>query len=101
MTGKEKCKILKDLRNRIALANGIIFVSSECDFEGECFGFCPKCDSEVRFLENALMEKAKMGLEINLESLADASVFDSDYYNFPDDDGELLGDIIPMDDFEW
>lgn len=63
MTGKEKCKILKEIRNKIAQENGIDFVASECTFEGECAGHCPQCDSEALFLENALKKLGKLGTE--------------------------------------
>ena len=103
MTGKEKCKILKEIRNRIAYENGIDFASSECTYEGECRGYCPKCDSEVRFLENALKEKASKKGDINLDSLLDVSVFDIDDWfdevvdGELDFDDEILGDMMVND----
>ena len=48
MTGKEKCKLLKAIRREIAETNGIVYLTSECTFEGECKGTCPKCDAEIR-----------------------------------------------------
>lgn len=70
MTGKEKCNILKNIRNEIAKANGIDFETTECTYEGECMGFCPKCDSEVRYLERELQRKAREGQSIQLTGLA-------------------------------
>lgn len=55
--GKEKCNALKMIRQEIALQNGIAFKTTECNFKGECKGTCPKCESEVRYLENELQKK--------------------------------------------
>ena len=52
--GKLTCKILKEIRRQIADANGIEFVTSECRYKGDCLGTCPKCEAEVRYLEQQL-----------------------------------------------
>ena len=54
MNGKEKCRILREIRKQIALENDIRLVTEECTFKGECRGTCPKCESEVRYLEQQL-----------------------------------------------
>ena len=54
MNGKSKCKILKDIRKKIAEDNDISYVTSECKYQGECSGTCPKCEAEVRYLEEEL-----------------------------------------------
>ena len=46
MNGKSKCKILKEIRKRIAEENDIAYVTSECQYQGECSGTCPKCEAE-------------------------------------------------------
>lgn len=61
MTGKQKCKILRELRREIAAANDLTYVTEECKFKGECRGTCPKCEAEVRELERQLDLKAKAG----------------------------------------
>ena len=61
MTGKQKCKILRELRREIAAANDLTYVTEECRFKGECRGTCPKCEAEVRELERQLDRKAKAG----------------------------------------
>jgi hypothetical protein len=33
--GKSTCKVLKDIRQKIADANGIRYVPKECNFKGE------------------------------------------------------------------
>ena len=55
--GKEKCEALKAVRKEIASLHGITYHSEECCFDGECKGTCPKCESEVRYLENELQKK--------------------------------------------
>ena len=52
--GKQTCRILKDIRRQIAEANGIEFTVSECRYKGDCLGTCPKCEAEVRYLEQNL-----------------------------------------------
>ena len=59
--GKRTCKILKEIRRQIAERNDIAYVTSECHFEGECKGTCPKCEAELRYLENELQKRKLMG----------------------------------------
>lgn len=59
--GKEKCKILKQIRAEIAKQNDIEWVVEECTHKGNCKGTCPRCEAEVRQLENALARREAMG----------------------------------------
>lgn len=59
--GKQTCKILKEIRREIARANDIEFVTSECHYRGECRGTCPKCEAEVRYLEQQLERRRRAG----------------------------------------
>ncbi len=43
--GKAQCELLKEIRSQIATQNGIDYATSECGFEGECKGTCPKCEA--------------------------------------------------------
>ena len=54
MSGKNKCKILKQIRQKIAQENDIAYVTSECKYQGECSGTCPKCEAEAEALSRAL-----------------------------------------------
>ena len=47
--GKSTCKVLKDIRQKIADVNGIRYVPKECNFKGECKGTCPACEAEIRY----------------------------------------------------
>lgn len=77
LTGKEKCKILKSIRKEIANANGIEYEITECTFKGDCAGFCPKCDSEIRYLERELQSKSNNGEKIRLTGLAYPSLLNA------------------------
>lgn len=70
MTGKEKCALLKAMRKEITEANGIVYLTSECTFQGECLGYCPKCDAEARYLDSELNRLAKEDREIKVSGLA-------------------------------
>ena len=59
--GKEKCRILKEIRAEIARRNDIEWVVSECKHKGNCKGTCPKCEQEVRQLEAALAKREALG----------------------------------------
>ena len=62
--GKEKCRILKEIRAEIARQNDIEWVVSECKHQGNCKGTCPKCEQEVRQLEKALAKREALGKKI-------------------------------------
>lgn len=64
--GKQTCKILKDIRRQIAEVNDIEFITSECQFQGDCLGTCPKCEAEVRYLEQQLERKRLAGKAITV-----------------------------------
>ena len=70
MTGKKKCKILREIRRRIADENDIPFVTEECEYKGDCRGVCPKCESEVRYLEAQLEKRRSLGRRVTLSALA-------------------------------
>ncbi len=67
-TGKEKCKILREIRVKVAKENNIPFNTKECDFKGECTGTCPKCDSELVYLQNEIDKRSSMGKVIALSA---------------------------------
>ena len=48
--GKVTCRILKEIRQQIANANDIKFVTSKCRYQGDCLGTCPKCEAEIHYL---------------------------------------------------
>ena len=59
--GKNICNQLKEVRKRIAEENDIPLETEECSYKGECRGTCPRCEAEVRYLENALADRLRLG----------------------------------------
>jgi hypothetical protein len=68
--GKEKCRILKQIRAEIARQNDIAWVVSECSHKGDCRGTCPKCEQEVRRLEVALARREALGKTIAVAGIS-------------------------------
>lgn len=58
---KRICSELKAVRRRIADENGIKLHQDECKHTGDCLGTCPKCEAEVRYLEQALTQRVATG----------------------------------------
>ncbi len=72
--GKDICKQLKAVRKRIAEENGISLelpwrggdgeracIGDECNYDGPCRGTCPRCEAEVRYLEQRLTDHLRRG----------------------------------------
>ena len=68
--GRRTCKILKEIRQQIAEKNDVELVISECHFQGECQGTCPKCEEEVRYLENELQKRRQLGKAVAVAGVA-------------------------------
>ena len=68
--GKETCKILKEIRRQIAEANDIEFITSECRYKGDCLGTCPKCEAEVRYLEQQLHARRLAGKAVAIAGIS-------------------------------
>ena len=70
MTGKEKCRILKQIRQQIARENDIELIIEECTHKGDCKGTCPHCESEVRHLEAELEKRRNLKKKIALAGIS-------------------------------
>ena len=70
MKGKNKCKILKEIRQRIADENDIPYVTRECSYQGDCKGTCPKCEAELRYLEQELEKRRSLGKTVAVAAVA-------------------------------
>lgn len=94
--GKETCRILKELRHKIAEANDIVLETSECRFKGDCTGTCPRCEAEVRYLELQLAARRRAGKAIRLAGLAAGAIIMSGCGNVSDSKPTetLLGDVV-------
>ena len=71
--GRRTCKILKEIRQQIAEKNDIELVTSECHFQGECQGTCPKCESELQYLEKELHKRKQLGKVASVAGIATVS----------------------------
>ena len=70
--GKEKCRILKEIRAEIARQNGIAWTVESCAHKGNCRGTCPKCEAEVVALEKALERRQALGKAVAVVGVAAA-----------------------------
>lgn len=70
MNGRKICKSLREIRLRIANANDIDYTPAVCTHEGDCSGTCPRCESELRYLERQLIRRSAMGKNVALAGLA-------------------------------
>ena len=68
--GKQTCKILKEIRRQIAEANDIEFATLECRYKGDCLGRCPKCEAEVRYLEQQLRARSLAGKAVSIAGIS-------------------------------
>lgn len=74
MLGRAKCKILKEIRQTIADENDIPYVTRECTYQGDCSGTCPKCESELRYLEQELEKRQLLGKRVAVTALCSGMV---------------------------
>ena len=68
--GKSTCKLLKDIRQQIADANGISYQPKECHHKGDCGGTCPACEEEIRYLERELKARKGNGFGMKVAGIA-------------------------------
>ena len=81
--GKQTCKILKEIRKQIAAENDIELVVSECTYQGDCLGTCPKCEAEVRYLERELEKRQRMGKAAVFAGMSLGTLFAATSCNHP------------------
>ena len=97
MKGKQRCKILKEIRRQIAENNDIEYVTSECKHQGDCAGTCPKCEAEVRYLERELERRARLGKAVTVAGLAatiTATTLSATSCDLPWEERELGGEPL-------
>ena len=68
--GKSTCKLLKDIRQQIADANGISYQPKACRHKGDCAGTCPACEEEIRYLERELKARKGNGFGMKVAGIA-------------------------------
>ena len=62
--------MLKDVRRKIAAANDIDYEPRVCHHEGDCMGTCPACEAEVRYIENELNRRRRLGKAVVVTGLS-------------------------------
>lgn len=72
--GKKKCEILKTIRCQVAKKNGIPYTYTECTYQGECRGTCPKCEEELRYLTRELDKIKRSGKQVAVAGVAAAVI---------------------------
>ena len=101
--GKKVCKILKEIRQQIADKNDIEYVTSECHFQDECKGTCPKCEAEVKYLEDELHRRRQLGKVATIAGISMGIAGTFSAYSAPKQDNtsisesEILTEIISQD----
>ena len=70
MNGRQKCRILKEIRAQIARENDISLVIEECAHKGACRGTCPRCESEVAYLERELEKRRQARKRVALAGVS-------------------------------
>ncbi|MBP5506294.1 MAG: energy transducer TonB [Prevotella sp.] len=68
--GKHICKTLKEIRLQVAKANDIHYAPTECRHKGDCSGTCPKCEQELRYIEEQLDLRRAMGKAVSLVGIS-------------------------------
>lgn len=72
--GKRKCEILKTIRCQVAKKNGIPYTYTECTYQGECRGTCPRCEEELRYLSRELEKIKQSGKQVAVAGVAAAVI---------------------------
>lgn len=80
MTSKERCSELKKIRKTLADKLNINLNQTECTYEGECSGTCPKCKQEEKILNMALLKKGAviLGATVLTMGLASCTLINND-----------------------
>lgn len=92
--GKNICKQLKAVRQRIAEENHIPLEQRECTYEGPCRGTCPRCEAEVQYLERALAHRLKLGKAATVAGLSLSLAACSNGNTTPHDTLLTVGDTL-------
>ena len=90
---KEKCKILKEIRLKLAQKLGINLSQEPCTYEGECEGTCSACQEEERILNEVIVEEEK-----NKKKLKDIFKIKKETIVYPQRKGIFL---MPLDEEEY
>ena len=98
MKGKDKCRMLKQIRKKIADANDIPYVVEECPHQGECKGTCPKCEAELKKMEEELSLRRRLGKKVAVVGVA-AGMMAATTACTPNDVIDVLENVV--NPFSW
>ena len=68
--GKKICQTLKEIRLQVARTNDIPYEPTVCKHKGDCSGTCPKCEQEVRYIEQQLNKRRTLGKAVAVAGVA-------------------------------
>ena len=95
--GKKICKTLKEIRLQVARANDIPYEPTECKHKGDCLGTCPKCEEEVRYIEQQLDMRRMLGKAVKVAGVSvgiAALAACHTHKNVQTDNNMLQGDVV-------
>ena len=86
---------------QVAKANDIKYAPTECHHEGDCAGTCPKCESEVRWLEQQLQLRRQLGKAVAVVGvsvgLAALTACDGKLSNQTAGEAEIVPDTLSIE----
>lgn len=90
-TGRQKCDLLRSIRQQLAIEYGLDYTPAECHHVGDCPGTCPVCDAELANLQRQLDERGitEVAEKIDIRSTIITIDPDEEYH-------ELEGLASPM-----
>ena len=98
MKGKETCRTLKNVRLAIAQANGISYEPTECTHKGPCAGTCPRCEQEMRYLEQQLSLRKRLGKAVAVVGVALSALHPMQaQVQTPAHKAKILADSVQLD----
>ena len=106
--GKDKCAFLRLVRADIADKYGLDYAPAECKHKGDCSGTCPKCDAELKFIQEQLDERGIKDVDFMHELVegvdnSDDSILEGDICT-PENNGDKMDTItmgMPMPPFSF
>lgn len=99
MDGRTRCNKLKSIRKGLADKLGVDLHQTECTYEGECRGTCPKCKQEEQILNRAILQKgtAVAGATAIAASLAACTPLGKQIPAIGNGGDDLSGDVAYVD----
>lgn len=99
MDGRARCNKLKSIRKGLADKLGVDLHQTECTYEGECRGTCPKCKQEEQILNRAILQRgtAVAGATAIAASLAACTPLGKQIPAIGNGGNDLSGDVAYVD----